>query len=460
MLELRSNLPTRFAGAAMLAVVVLTAAIAGRAAGDNALENGASEQDDLLSDLSSRDATLSNGARLITAGRSIFRGDTFGNEAFWTGRLRLHDAIAGQALGGVGPGVSPNTALALGLKVDLDRLPGPLRLALRKGAVNLDNPAVTLALLGLDAVVGVRGQLDQRGRLTSVGITCAFCHSTVDDSFGTGIGHRLDGWPNRDLNVGAIIAAAPDLTFFTTALGVDDATVRAVLSSWGPGRFDASLLLDGKAFRPDGKTGSVLIPAAFGLAGVNLHTYTGWGGISHWNALVANVEMGGRGVFYDPRLNDAARFPIAAKLGLGNLRNDPDLVTSKLPALQLYQLALKVPSPPATSFDREAARRGRDVFNTAGQCSRCHVPPLFTEPGWNLHTPEEIGIDAFQASRGPEDRYRTTPLGGLFTRFKGGLYHDGRFATVEAVVDHYDRTLALGLTGDQKRDLVQYLKSL
>jgi hypothetical protein len=444
---------TRFAAVAAIGVLVLTAAAAGRSlGGDDPIATSHTAQDD---------GTTRNAARLVNAGRTIFRGDTFGDEAFWTDKLRLHDAIAGERLGGVGPGVSPATALALGLKVDVERLPFLLRLALRRGLVDLNNPATTLALIGLDAVVGVKGRVDQRGRLTSVGLTCALCHSVVDDSFSPGIGRRLDGWPNRDLNVGAIIAAAPDLSPFTMALGVDAATVRAVLNSWGPGRFDASLMLDGKAFRPDdGKTGAVLIPAALGLGGVNLHTYTGWGAISHWNALVANVEMGGRGTFVDSRLDDPVKFPIAVKLGSGNVRSDPDLVTSKLAALQLYQLALPVPSPPRNSFDADAAARGREVFGRAAQCSRCHVPPIFTEPGWNLHTPEEVGIDAFQASRSPDGRYRTTPLGALFIRVKGGFYHDGRFPTLEAVVDHYDRTFALGLTPDQKRDLVQYLKSL
>jgi hypothetical protein len=397
---------------------------------------------------------------LVEAGRRIFRDDTFNDERFWTATLGLHRAIAGAKLGGVGPGISPRQALALGLKVDLDRLPFPVRAAIKAGLVNLDSPATTLQLLQLGAVVGVKGRVGSGPTLESVGITCALCHSDVDNAFAPGIGRRLDGWPNRDLNVGAIIAAAPDLSFFVDALGVDLATVRTVLHSWGPGKFDASLILDGKAFRPDGRTAAVLLPAAYGLAGVNLHTYTGWGGVPHWNALVANLEMGGQGIFRDARLADPVKFPVAARLGLDDVRNTPDLVTSKLPALQLYQLSLAAPAPPRGSFDASAARRGRAVFNGAGRCATCHVPPIFTDPGWNLHTPAEIGIDDFQASRGPEGRYRTTPLRGAWARAKGGYYHDGRFPTLRAVVDHYNAALSLGLTPEQARDLVEYLKSL
>ena len=396
----------------------------------------------------------------IRKGRETFRHDTFGDEVFWTDRLRLHQAIAGADLGGVGPGVDPATALAVGLKVDVAALPRKLKRALRRGQVDLTSPATTLALLRLDAVVGLKGRLDADGGLASVGITCALCHSSVDDSFAPGIGRRLDGWANRDLDPGLIISLAPDLSVFTTLLGVDEATVKLVLQSWGPGKFDASLLLDGKAFRPDGGAAAVLIPPAFGLAGFNLHTWTGWGSVSHWNALVANLEMGGQGTFYDPRLDDASKFPIAAANGFGDVRPENDLITAKLADLQLYQLALEAPRPPRHSFDRAAARRGEVVFNGQADCARCHVPPLFTEPGWNLHTPEEIGIDDFQARRGPEDRYRTAPLKGLWTHASGGYYHDGRFASLLEVVEHYDGNFGLGLSEGEKSDLIEYLKSL
>jgi hypothetical protein len=398
---------------------------------------------------------------LLARGREIFRYDTFGDEAFWGETLKLHQAIAGAKNGGVGPGVSPKTALSVGLKVDSEALPPSIVDGIKKGTVDLNDPATTIALLKLKAVVGVTGFLDRKGKLTSVGIQCAFCHSTVDDSFAPGIGRRRDGWPNRDLNVGAIVALSPDLSALSSLLGVDDATARKVLASWGPGRYDAELVQDGKGFRPDGKSAATLLPAAFGLAGVNLHTYNGWGSVPYWNAYVAITQMHGKGTFFDPRLNDASRFPIAAKAGFGNVRNVPDLVTAKLAALQFYQLAIPAPAPPAGSFDRGAATRGKLVFDRKGKCATCHVPPIFTEPGWAMHTGEEIGIDDFQASRSPDGKfYRTTPLAGLFTRTKGGFYHDGRFADYRAVVDHYDEHLHLGLSEAEKKDLVEYLKSL
>jgi hypothetical protein len=407
------------------------------------------------------DAVISENTRkMIEQGRRIFRYDTFGDEAFWGDALKLHQAIAGQKLGGIGPGVSPKTALSVGLKVDADALPAALIEKIKKGQVDLDDPATTLALLKLNSVVGVTGFSTTEGRLKAVGIQCAFCHSTVDDSFSPGIGHRLDGWPNRDLNVGAIIALAPDLSVVTGLLGVDDATVRKVLKSWGPGKFDAEIFMDGKAFRPDGKSAATLLPPAFGLAGVNLHTWTGWGSVSHWNAFVANLEMHGKGTFLDSRLNDPSQFPVAAKAGFGKVRNDPDLVTSKLPALHFYQLAIPAPAPPDGTFDHAAASRGKLVFGGKAKCASCHVPPIFTEPGWNMHTPEEIGIDDFQANRSPDKRYRTAPLKGLFAHAKGGFFHDGRFTNLREVVDHYDTVLGLKLTEPEKRDLVEYLKSL
>ena len=408
-----------------------------------------------------RDPIAANGLSLIDQGRSIFRFDTFGDQAFWGDTLKLHQAIEGAANGGVGPGVSPRTALAVGLKVDVDALPEELVEQIQEGQVNLDDPATTLALLKLNAVVGVTGFPSADGRsLRSIGIQCALCHSTVDNSLTTGIGRRLDGWPNRDLNVGAIVALAPDLSAVADLLGTDQPTVRTVLQSWGPGKFDAEVFLDGKAFTPEGRSAATLIPPAFGLAGVNLHTWTGWGSVTHWNAFVANLEMHGQGTFYDPRLDDAGQFPVAARAGFGNVRNDPDLITPKLAALHVYQLAIPAPQPPSGSFDPAAARRGAAVFNGAARCARCHVPPIYTEPGWNMHTPSEIGIDGFQADRAPDRRYRTAPLKGLFAHQKGGFFHDGRFATLAAVVDHYDRFFGLGLSASDKADLVQFLKSI
>jgi hypothetical protein len=399
--------------------------------------------------------------KLVKEGRDTFRNDTFGDQQFWGGALRLHEAIEGAANGGVGGGVSPATALAVGLKVDVDALPQTVKKAILAGQVDLNDPKTTLALLSLDSVVGVKGFFNPNGTLKSMGITCALCHSTVDDSFTTGIGHRLDGWANRDLDVGTIVSLAPDLSPFANLLGVSQDTVRTVLRSWGPGKFDAALSLDGKAFRPDGKPGATLIPPAYGLAGVNLHTSTGWGSVTHWNALVAVLEMHGQGTFSDARLKDATRFPVAAAAGFSDVRpSGADLVTSKLPALHVFQLTLEAPKAPEGSFDEKAAKHGQAVFNGAAKCATCHVPPIFTEPGWNLHTPAEIGIDSFQADRSPEGRYRTTPLRGLFAHQKGGFYHDGRFATLADVVSHYDTTFGLGLSAGDKADLVEYLKSL
>jgi hypothetical protein len=251
---------------------------------------------------------------------------------------------------------------------------------------------------------------------------------------------------------------SPDLSAVTSLLGVDDATLRRVLSSWGPGKFDAEVFLDGKAFRDDGKSAATLIPPAFGLAGVNLHTWTGWGSVTHWNAFVANLEMHGKGTFYDPRLNDAGQFPIAARAGFGNVRNNPDLITPKLAALHFYQLAIPAPAnPPGMS---SAVENGKAVFDGKAKCATCHVAPIFTEPGWNLHTASEIGIDDFQANRAPDRRYRTAPLKGLWTHQRGGFYHDGRFATLQDVVNHYDQFFKLGLTDEEKNDLIKYLLSL
>ena len=397
------------------------------------------------------DPVKETAARMIDEGRQTFRYETFGDEAFWGDTLRLHEAIAV---------TSPNAALAIGLKVDAEALPADVVAALRAGQVNLDDPASTLVLLRADAVVGVKGFFTDGGALRSVGIRCALCHSTVDDSFAPGIGKRLDGWPNRDLDVGAVIASAPSLTPFTTLLGAaNDDAVRTVLRGWGRGKFDASLLLDGKAVGPNGSA-AVLLPPAYGLAGVSSHTYTGWGSVTYWNAFVANLEMGGQGTFFDPRLEDAGRFPIAAANDFGNRRNPNDVVTPKLAALHFYQLALEPPAPAAGSFDAAAAARGKTLFEGSAGCATCHVPPLYTEPGWNLHTPEEIGIDDFQAGRSPTGRYRTAPLRGLWSRQKGGFYHDGRFATLADVVAHYDTHFTLGLAAGQRTDLVEFLKSL
>ncbi len=405
-----------------------------------------------------------NAKRMLEEGAKIFRFDTFGSEDFWGGKLRLHESLAGEKLGGVGNGVSPNAALGLGLKVDAEALPADLVAQITAGKVDLDDPATTAALLKLNAVVGVTGFFNAEGRLRSLGIQCALCHSTVDDSFAPGIGKRLDGWGNRDLNIGAIVATAPNLTPFSELLGVDVETVKTVLNSWGSGRYDAELNMDGKAMRPDGKPAATMMPSAFGLAGVNDHTWTGgWGTVTYWNAYVANTQMHGKGTFLDARLDNAEQYPVAAKAKWGQKRDTPDLITAKLPALHFYQLAMPSPKAPPGSFDAAAATRGQTIFNGSAKCATCHVPPIFTEPGYNLHKAEEIGIDDFQANRGPGRRYVTTPLRALFDTqkiHKGGFYHDGRFATLQEVVAHYNGFLKLGLSDKQKSDLIEYLKSI
>jgi hypothetical protein len=407
------------------------------------------------------DDTISqNATRMMEEGKQTFRFDTFGDEAFWGDALQLHRAIAGERNGGVGPGVSPSTALAVGLKVDADALPDALKQQLRAGRVDLDDPATTVALLRLNAVVGVTGRFDANGTIRSMGIQCALCHSTVDNSLAPGIGSRRDGWANRDLNVGAIVALAPNLQPFTDLLGVDVATVRRVLGSWGPGRFDAVLDKDGIAFRPDGGQAGTLIPPAFGLAGVNLHTWTGFGSVPYWNAYVAATEMHGSGTFYDARFQNRTQYPVAARTGSGNTRGVPDQSSAKLAALHFYQLAIPAPRPPAGSFNQAAFERGRVLFNGKARCATCHVPPLFTEPGNNLHAPSEIGVDAFQADRSPTHMYRTAPLAGLWTHERGGFYHDGRFATPLDVVNHYNTFLSLNLSDSEKADVVQYLRGL
>jgi mono/diheme cytochrome c family protein len=329
--------------------------------------------------------------------------------------------------------VSPATALQVGLKVDADALPESVRAAIAAGQVDLTAPATTLALLELDAVLGLDGTLETVAggkRLTRLGITCALCHSTVDDSFAPGIGRRLDGWPNRDLNVGAIVALSPS---------VPDA-LKAVLRSWGPGKYDPRINFDGQST-------PLVLPPAFGLRGVAKETYTAEGTVSYWNAYVAVTQMHGQGSFADDRL------------GVRIVR-EPDLVTPKLPALRAYQLSLEAPPPPAGSFDPAAAERGRVVFNGAAKCASCHRPESrFTDiNSGRLHAPAETGMDGAYALRTTQKRYRTTPLAGLWQH--PPYFHDGSAATIEDVIAHYDGTLRLLLSPQQKADLAHYLKSL
>jgi len=424
-----------------------------------------------------------NSSQMLSDGRQIFRFDTFGDEAFWGDTLQLHRAIEGSKFGGVGPGLSPKTALSLGLKVDVGMLPKSLIDQLKNNQVDLNDPASTLLFLKQNAVVGLTGIFNKDGSLKSVGIQCALCHSTVDNSLIFGIGHRMDGFANRDLDVGEITSLAPNLQPVATLLGTDVPTLKKVLRSWGPGKFDAEIFMDGKAFNPqqitDGAVtgtsipGATLIPNAYGLAGYNQHTWTGaWGTVTYWNAFVAALEMHGVGTFFDPRLDDAQKFPIAASHAFGHLQTDPDsdLITSKLGPLQFYQLAIPAPKPKAgKDFDKDAAERGDELFGGKAKCGTCHVEPLWTEPGWNLHKPEEIGIDDFEANRAPDNSYKTMNLAGIFVREeglfmdpanKGRYYHDGRFRTLKDVVKHYNNFFHLGLTNSEMDDVVEYLKSL
>lgn len=421
-----------------------------------------------------------NAKQLIDQGRQIFRFDTYGDEAFWTNQLHIQQSVAS---------LTPRMALALGLKVDSDALPPSLVEAIKHGRVNPDDRAVTLLLIKQNAVLGVVGTFNNN-TLEKIGFTCALCHSTVDNSVAPGIGRRIDGLGNRDLNVGAIIATAPNLqpAVDLLRLAPQDAQitaqgVRSVLNSWGPGKFDAELFLDGKAFNPEQMTngvvtgknvsGAVLIPNARGLSGHNLHTWTGgWGTVTYWNAFVAVNELHGIGTFFDERFDDANQFPIAAAAKLGHVSVDPDSdqVTGKLAALHFYQLALPSVQPrPGIDFAPAAAARGDELFSGKANCNSCHHEPLWTEPGWNQHTADELKIDDFEANRAPGRAYQTMNLAGLFVRErglfmfpqdKGRFYHDGRFRTLMDVVNSYDNRFNLGLTEQEKKDLVEYLKSL
>jgi mono/diheme cytochrome c family protein len=367
---------------------------------------------------------------VVAEGKEIFRFETFGDETFWTDTLRMHEVIESA--------VDPTTALSVGLKVDAESLPPAVVQGIQNGSISLTSPATTVALLKLNAVVGVKGTVETangKDTLTQVGITCALCHSTVDDSFSAGIGKRLDGWPNHDLNVGAIIALSPALT----------AAQKAVYNSWGPGKYDPR-------YNFDGQNGPQVIPPAYGLLGINRITVTGDGtDVEYWNRYVGVTQMHGHGSFEDSRI------PVS-------VQNPPDMISALLPALQEYQLSLSAPEPPAGSFDAEAAARGQAVFNGVGQCSTCHTGSLLTDANQRLHPPadavsepEPNGAPSY-ASRSATKMYRTAPLHGLWQH--PPYFHNGIAPTLEAVVDLYDTKRGLGLTPQQKADLVQYLKSL
>jgi mono/diheme cytochrome c family protein len=367
---------------------------------------------------------------LVTQGKDIFRFDTYGDETFWTDTLRIHDIITSA--------VDPTTALGVGLKVDAEALPAEVVQGIQGGSISLTDPATTVALLKLNAVVGLKGTVETvngKDTLTRVGTTCALCHSTVNNSFAPGIGARLDGWPNRDLNPGAIIALSAALT----------PEQKAVYNSWGPGKYDPR-------FNFDGQNGPQVIPPAYGLLGINKITVTGDGDdVAYWNRYVGITQMHGHGSFSEPRLGIS-------------VNNPPDLISSKLEALQAYQLSLNAPAPPPTTFDPAAAARGQQVFNGAGQCATCHTGSLFTDANERLHPPADVvsepepnGAPSY-AGRSATKMYRTAPLRGVWQH--PPYFHNGIAATLEDVVELYDSRKGLNLTAEQKSDLVQYLKSL
>ena len=458
--SMRRRLYDGIDGAVGMTSRVIIVAIAGAAAAAAAL----SAPD------TGRNATVGNdraindtSARLLKQGREVFRFETFGDEAWWTDTIQLHRAIEGENHGGVGGGVSPATALSVGLKVDIDAIPKKIQNAIARGAVDLNDPAVTLALLQLDAVVGVKATLSDNGNsIRSMGITCALCHSTVDDSFAPGIGHRLDGWANRDLNVGLIVSLAPNLQPIADLLQTDVPTVKTVLNSWGPGRYDAWLDKDGKAFRPDGGQAGTLLPPAFGLAGVNLHTWTGSGSVPYWNAYVAATQMHGTEVtFYDPRLSDPAQYPVAARSDRG----------TRGASIQATPRTSWTPSTTTSSRSPRRNRRKvrsmppRPLGATPSSSARHSVRPAMSHRSTRSRGTRSIPPPRSASTTSRQTARRRTaighhPLAGLWSHQKGGFYHDGRFATLDDVVNHYDAFLGLDLTNTEKRDLVQFLLSI
>jgi mono/diheme cytochrome c family protein len=377
---------------------------------------------------SSDDGAAAQQAALAAQGQQIFRFETFGDEAKWTDVLRMNEPITAA--------VDPTTALSVGLKVDADALPPAIVAGIQNGSIDLHSPATTIALLKLDAVVGIKGTVTSVNgvdTLTRVGITCALCHSTVDDSFAPGIGKRLDGWPNRDLDVGAIVALSPAL----------DAATKTTLASWGRGKYDPR-------FNIDGLSKPAVIPPAYGLAGIHSITFTGDGNeIAYWNRYVAVTQMGGLGTFDEPRLN------------LHITNGTTDLVSDKLPALQAYQLSIAAAPPPAGSFDAAAAARGKTVFEGPGQCATCHSGALFTDANTTLHPPTDSMAEPetpSYAARSATKMYRTSPLAGVWQH--APYFHDGSAARLDDVVRIYNAKRSLGLSAQQQSDLVQYLKSL
>jgi hypothetical protein len=402
-----NRLPPR----AMLATATLTAAAAVLGACGGDFDDSATAQ-----------------AALVEQGKQTFRFDTFGDEAQWTDVLRMHEVIR--------TAVSPVVALSVGLKVDAEALPLAVVQGILNGSVDLASPATTVTLLKLNAVVGLKGTVETvngQDTLTRVGVTCALCHSTVDNSFSAGIGKRLDGWPNRDLNPGAIIALSPAV----------DAAKKLVYASWGKGKYDPR-------YNIDGLNKPVVIPPAYGLEGIHGVTFTADGTeLAYWNRYVAVTQMGGQGSFVEPRLN------------VNITHGTSDLVTSKLPALQAYQLSLPAPAAPAGSFDAAAAARGQVIFSGAGKCATCHSGALFTDANAMLHPPSDSMAEPESpsyAARSATKQYRTSPLKGAWQH--APYFHDGSAATLNDVAATYNTRRSLGLTAPQISDLAEYLKSL
>jgi len=370
-------------------------------------------------------------AATVEQGKNIFRFETFGDETQWTDTLRMHEVIRSA--------VDPTTALSVGLKVDSEALPAAVVQGIQNGSISLTSPATTVVLLKLNAVVGLKGtveSLNGADTLTRVGITCALCHSNVDNSFAPGIGKRLDGWANHDLNPGAIIALSPALS----------AATKAVYSSWGKGKYDPR-------FNLDGKNGPQVIPPAFGLKDIHSITVTGDGqDVGYWNRYVAVTQMGGHGSFSEPRT------------GVNVTNGSDDQVTGKLAALQAYQLTLAAPAAPAGSFDAAAAARGQVLFNSTAKCVTCHSGDNFTDANSGLHPPSDAVSEPepnsapSYASRSATKRYRTAPLKGLWQH--APYFHNGTAATLRDVVMTYNAKQFLGLSEAQVNDLAEYLKSL
>ena len=396
-------------GWSVLAALIASAALGGCESRQMAADPGKPE-----ATTAAAPATDESSPQMIAEGQHTFRFDTFGDEQFWTDTLHLNEVVE--------KAVDPTTALKVGLKVDADALPpGILK------TVDLKSPATTIALLKMNAVVGLQGTVDANNHLVRLGVTCALCHSTVDNSVMPGIGHRRDGWPNRDLDVGAIIALSPAVT----------ADQKKVYSAWGPGKYDPR-------YNIDGKNTPLAIPPAYGLAQVKNETYTAEGPISYWNAYVAVTQMHAHGNFADTRL------------GI-DTKQEPDMVTSKLPALRAYQHSLLAPAPPAGSFETAAADRGHALFDHS--CSSCHTGSTGTDNNdGKLHPASDTGMDGAYAARTANKAYRTTPLRGLWQH--PPYFHDGSAANLADVVTHYDKIRSLGLTAKQQQDLVEYLKSL